>query len=236
MFVLLRMHKLQRDSFSFLIWNKDEKKSAILYSCEKYLDAQLVTAPCTDVVKESLKKILDSGKVRIHSWICFLGRSVPLFLVACKFPFSLAHSVVVSHFFLLFGYLMFVCWKNGPVYLRRRRLATRFEIQRCRTHCAPAARPSRVGPVVLLSQLRVPKLSYVLARCTILPFGFRETAVTGVRMLPVSFTLRRFVCDVVCISERLSFKKMNIWRWCEQIRWIFWLIENFDEFNLKNRR
>lgn len=175
----------------------------------------IVSFSSTDVVKESLKKILDPGKVRIHSWICPLGRSIPLFLVACKFPFSLAHSVSVSHFFPLFGYVVFVCWKNGPVYLRRlrrRRLATRFEIQRCRTRRAPAARPSRVGPVVLLSQLRVPKLSYVLARCTSLPFGFRETAVTGVRMLPVSFTLERFVCDVGRIVKRLSFKKMNISR------------------------
>lgn len=81
----------------------------------------------------------------------------------------------------------------------------RFEIQRCRTRRAAAARSSCVGRVVLLPQLLVPKLSRVLARCTSLPLEFRETAVIRVRMLPVSFGC--FVRAVERVSERLSFKR-----------------------------
>lgn len=129
---------------------------------------------------ERLKKVLGIWKAKIHSSL--VVRSVSLLLVACKFPFHPTRSFAVSYFFLL---LEFHCTCAGET--ARCTKAMRFEIQRCRTRRALRRSSFLCRTIVLLPQLWVPKLSRVLARCTILPVGFRETAVTQVQMLPVSF-------------------------------------------------
>lgn len=133
---------------------------------------------------ERLKKVLGTWKAKIHS--SFRSRCpvcpVSLLLVACKFPFHPTRSFAVSYFFLL---LEFLCTCVGGT--ARCTKAMRFEIQRCRTRGALRRSSFLCRTIVLLPQLWVPKLSRVLARCTVLPVGFRETAVTQVQMLPVSF-------------------------------------------------
>jgi hypothetical protein len=104
-----------------------------------------------------------------------------LFVAACKFlppSFGPAHLLTVPSASSASSSSR--CTEDALAGLLRRRR------RHCHLKFNDAGRRSFFLCRSVVRQVPLPKLSRVLARCTCLPVGFRETAVTRLRMLPVS--------------------------------------------------